>query len=52
MKTGAAIMYKWEKTFDWGVKQEIKVLNHLSNLKPELDIRPLGGLNEPDGCSN
>ena len=52
MKTGAAIMYKWEKTFDWGVKQEIKVLNHLSNLKPELDIRPLGGLNEPDGMSS
>ena len=44
-------MYNWEETFDWGVEEEIKVLKHLAKLKPELNIRPLGGLNEPDGTS-
>jgi hypothetical protein len=46
------VMYKWEKTFEWGVEQEIKVLEHMSKLKPELDIRPMGGKNNPDGMSS
>ena len=45
-------MYNWEETFDWGVEEEIKVLKHLATLKPELNIRPLGGKNEPDGMSS
>jgi hypothetical protein len=42
-------MYQWNETFDWGVEQEIKVLDYLSALKPELEIKPMGGLDNPDG---
>jgi len=45
-------MYNWQETFDWGVEQEIKVLKRMAELKPQLDIRPMGGKNNPDGMSN
>jgi len=45
-------MYNWNETFDWGVNEELRVLKHMSNLKPGMNIRPLGGKNEPDGMSS
>lgn len=41
----------WKSTFEWGTKEEHRVLKVLSELKPDLDIKPMGGKDNPDGWS-
>jgi len=45
-------MYNWKETFEWGVNEEHRVLKALAERKPNLNIHPLGGKDEPDGWSD